>query len=48
MLAMLAKKKQALRGAPVSLQDAALIVLRDFLQGKLAYHTPVPKKAAQD
>jgi len=49
MLALLAKKKAALRaGGVAGIDDAARIVLRDFMAGKLKYFTPCPKATIAD
>ena len=47
MLEMLAKKKASLRaGGKASADDAAQTVLRDFMNGKIKYSTPVPREVA--
>lgn len=44
MFEQLAKKKAALRaGGKADISDAARTVLRDFMNGKIKYSTPVPK-----
>lgn len=49
MLQQLARKKAALRaGGQANVDDAARTVLRDFLNGKIKYHTKVPGAAAED
>ena len=49
MLQQLAKKKAALRaGGHANIDDAARTVLRDFLNGKIKYHTKVPGSAGDD
>lgn len=47
MLEQLAKKKAALRaGGKANVDDAARTVLRDFMNGKIKYYTPVPSLTA--
>lgn len=49
MLEQLAKKKAALRaGGQANVDDAARSVLRDFMNGKIKFSTPVPLSAAVD